>query len=78
MNVSKEFLMEAVGLSLLVALILISMQMFERAMKMTALLEERQEQQMMTLINGLLVLLLIMSALCGSDLTHLHRCQRLV
>ncbi len=45
MNVSKEFLMEAVGLSLLVALILISMQMFQRAMKMTALLEERQEQQ---------------------------------
>ena len=45
MHVSKEFLMEAVGLSLLVALILVSMQMFQRAMKTTAILEERQAQQ---------------------------------
>ena len=45
MHVSKEFLMEAVGLSLLVALILISVQMFQRAVKITSLLEEGQEQR---------------------------------
>ena len=45
MHVSKEFLLEAVGLSLLVALICISMQMFQRATKITSLLEEGQEQQ---------------------------------
>ncbi len=45
MHVSKEFLMEAVGLSLLVALILISMQMFRRAVQLSSLLEENQEQQ---------------------------------
>ncbi len=45
MNISKEFLMEAVGLSLLVALILISMQLFQRTMKITALLEGGQEQK---------------------------------
>ena len=49
MHVSKEFLMEAVSLSLLVALILISIQMFERANKITALLEEGQEKQIMEL-----------------------------
>lgn len=45
MQVSKEFLMEAVGLALLVALILISMQIFQRAVKITSLLEEGQEQK---------------------------------
>lgn len=45
MHVSKEFLLEAVGLSLVVALILISIQMFQRATKITALLEEGQERQ---------------------------------
>ena len=45
MHVSKEFLLEAVGLSLVVALILISVQMFQRATKITALLEEGQERQ---------------------------------
>lgn len=45
MNISKEFLMEAVGLSLLVALILIGMQMFQRTIKITNLLERQQEQK---------------------------------
>lgn len=45
MQVSKEFLMEAFGLSLLVALIFISMQMFQRATRLAGLLEEGQEQQ---------------------------------
>lgn len=45
MSVSKEFLMEAVGLTILVALLLISVQMFQRAVKLTNLLEEGQEQQ---------------------------------
>ncbi len=45
MHISKEFLMEAVGLSLLVALILISVHMFQRANKITALLEKGQEQR---------------------------------
>ena len=49
MHVSKEFLLEAVGLSLLVALILISMQMFQRATKITSLLEDGQEKQIMEL-----------------------------
>lgn len=49
MHVSKEFLLEAVGLSLLVVLILISMQMFQRATKITSLLEEEQENQIMEL-----------------------------
>lgn len=49
MNVSKEFLLEAVGLSLLVALILIGMQLFQRAVKITTLLEEGQEQQILEL-----------------------------
>lgn len=46
MHVSKEFLMEAVGLSLLVALILCSVHLFQRATRLTGLLEEEQEQQM--------------------------------
>ena len=45
MHISKEFLMEAVGLSLLVALILISVQMFQKAVKITFLLEQNQETQ---------------------------------
>ncbi len=45
MRISKEFLMEAVSLSLLVALILISVQMFQRANKITTLLEEGQEKK---------------------------------
>lgn len=45
MHISKEFLLEAVGLSLLVALIFISMQLFQRATRLTGLLEERQENQ---------------------------------
>lgn len=49
MRVSKEFLMEAVSLSLLVALILISVQMFQRANKITILLEEGQEQKIQEL-----------------------------
>lgn len=44
MNISKEFLMEAVSLSLLVALILIGMQMFKKTIKITNLLEQQQEQ----------------------------------
>ena len=49
MNISKEFLLEAVGLSLVVALILISMQIFQRAVKITNLLEKEQEQQIIEL-----------------------------
>ncbi len=45
MHVSKEFLMEAVELSLMVALILISMQLFQRAVKITDLLEANQERK---------------------------------
>ena len=45
MHISKEFLMEAVGLSLVVALLLIGMQVFNRAMKITSSLEERQEEK---------------------------------
>lgn len=44
MNISKEFLMEAVGLSLLVALILIGMQMFHKTIKITTLLQNHQEE----------------------------------
>lgn len=45
MSVSKEFLLEAVGLSILVSLLFISVQLFQRATRLTALLEEGQEQQ---------------------------------
>lgn len=45
MSISKEFLMEAVGLALLVALLFIGVQMFQRATKIAALLEEGQERQ---------------------------------
>lgn len=45
MNISKEFLMEAVGLSLLVALILIGMQLFQKTIKITTFLEKQQEQK---------------------------------
>ena len=44
MNISKEFLMEAVGLSMLVALILIGMQMFQKTIKITTLMERKQEE----------------------------------
>ncbi len=46
MHVSKEFLMEAVGLALLVALIFVSMQLFQRATKITTILGEGQEQRL--------------------------------
>ena len=46
MHISKEFLMEAVGLSLLVALIFISTQMFQRATEVTGRLERWQEEKM--------------------------------
>ena len=49
MRVSKEFLLEAVGMSLLVALILIGMQLFQRATKLTTLLEREQEQKIAVL-----------------------------
>ena len=49
MHISKEFLLEAVGLSMVVALILISMQIFQRAVKITTLLEKNQEQQLLEL-----------------------------
>lgn len=44
MHVSKEFLLEAVSLSILVALLLISMQMFQRSVRISSLLEKRQEK----------------------------------
>ena len=43
MHVSKEFLLEAVGLSMVVALIMISMQIFQKAEKITSMLEVGQE-----------------------------------
>lgn len=49
MHISKEFLMEAVGLSLLVALIFISMQMFQRAVKISTLLNAEQEEKILML-----------------------------
>lgn len=49
MHISKEFLMEAVGLSLLVALIFVGMQMFQRAMKITTLLGREQEEKIIML-----------------------------
>lgn len=45
MHISKEFLMEAVGLALLVALILIGMQLFQKAVQVTSLLEQEQKQK---------------------------------
>lgn len=45
MSISKEFLLEAVGLSLLVALLLISVQLFQKAIKLSSLAEEKQQQQ---------------------------------
>lgn len=44
MNVSKEFLMEAVGLSLLVALLMFGVQMFQNASGLMKYMEERQEE----------------------------------
>lgn len=48
-HISKEFLMEAVGLSLLVALLLISVRIFERTVHMTDLVKEEQEQRILEL-----------------------------
>lgn len=45
MQVSKEFLMEAFGLSLLVALMLIGVHLFQRGTRLTNLLEQNQERQ---------------------------------
>lgn len=49
MHISREFLMEAFGLSLLVALILISVQIFQRTVRITDLMKEEQEQQIQRL-----------------------------
>ncbi len=49
MQVSKEFLIEAFGLSLLVALILVSVHLFQRGTRLTSMLEENQEQQIVRL-----------------------------
>ncbi|MBP3611438.1 MAG: hypothetical protein J6J42_14025 [Lachnospiraceae bacterium] len=49
MQVSKEFLAEAFGLSLLVALMLIGVHLFQRGTRLTSLLEENQEQQIVQL-----------------------------
>ena len=48
-QVSKEFLVEAFGLTLLVALLLISSHLFQRATRLTDLLEDGQEQQIIWL-----------------------------
>ena len=47
MHISKEFLIEAVGLSLLVALLLISVRIFERTVHITDLVKEEQEQRIL-------------------------------
>lgn len=44
MNVSKEFLMEAVGLSLLVALLMLGVKMFQSASGLMNYMAERQEE----------------------------------
>lgn len=49
MQISKEFLLEAFGLSLLVAFLLISVQIFQRTTKITDLVKEEQEQQIIKL-----------------------------
>ena len=49
MHISKEFLMEAFGLSLLVALLLISVQIFHRTTRLTDLMKDEQEQQILAL-----------------------------
>jgi len=45
MHVSKDFLLEAVGLSLLVGLLLFGIQMFERATDFLRLFDAKQESQ---------------------------------
>ena len=45
MQVSKEFLLEAVGLSLLVGLMLLGVQMFDRAKTLMEVLNRGQEQK---------------------------------
>ncbi len=49
MNVSKEFLLEAVGLSLLVMLLLLGVNVFERGVRLITLVEERQEKKISAL-----------------------------
>lgn len=46
MQVSKEFLIEAVGLSLLVAFLMLGFQMFQRAGSLIQKFDREQEQQM--------------------------------
>lgn len=46
MNVSKEFLLEAVGLSLLVALLLVGIQLFQRTSSLVSHMDREQEQQL--------------------------------
>lgn len=46
MQVSKQFLLEAASLTLVVALILISVQIFQRATHTVQVIEEKQEKQL--------------------------------
>ena len=62
MQVSKEFLMEAVGLSLLVALLLVGVRMFQRTNSLISSLDRQQEQRLakleeyeVTCYDGLIV-----------------------
>lgn len=47
MQVNKEFLLEAVGLSLLVGLLLFGVEMFNRATSLMKVFERRQEEQLL-------------------------------
>ncbi len=49
MQVSKEFLVEAVGLTLLVALLLMGVQVFQRSANLIAILEKEQEQKIIAM-----------------------------
>ena len=44
MNISREFLLEAVGLSLMVALLLVGVKMFQRTSDFIAAIDREQEQ----------------------------------
>ena len=46
MQVSKEFLLEAVGLSLLVGLLLLGVKLFDRACSLMTWFETEQEKQL--------------------------------
>ena len=46
MQVSKEFLLEAVGLSLLVGLLLLGVKLFDRAYSLMTWFETEQEKQL--------------------------------